>query len=77
MTAPSTRDILDLAESAREIADSAPFGSPRQAAAGAVAVTCATSRDMAEARTVLDGVTPDEVRRAALELFDRLSTEAG
>jgi hypothetical protein len=75
LTTPSARDILDLAESAREIADSAPLGSPRQAAAGAVAVTCATTRDVTQARTVLEGVTPVEVRRAALELFDHLSAD--
>mgnify|MGYP006976755753 CR=1 FL=1 len=66
---------LDLAATARRIADSAPAGSLEQAAAGSVAVTCATTRNVAEARSVLTGVTPEEVRRAALELLDRL--EAG
>lgn len=76
MAALSARDNLDLAERAREIADGEPAGSPRHAAAGAVAVTCATTRDIVEARAVLEGVTPAEVRRAALELFDHLSAEA-
>ena len=66
---------LDLAATARRIADSAPAGSLEQAAAGSVAVTCATTRNVAEARSVLAGVTPEEVRRAALDLLDRL--EAG
>lgn len=66
---------LDLAVIARRIADNAPNGSLEQAAAGSVAVTCATTRTLAEARSVLAGVTPENVRRAALELLDRL--EAG
>ena len=66
---------LDLAATARRIADSAPAGSLEQAAAGSVAVTCATTRNVAEARSVLTGVTPEEVRRAALELLDRLEAE--
>lgn len=73
LTASDTRDNLELAASAREIADSAPDGSLQQAAAGSVAVTCATTRSLAEARSVLDGVTPEDVRQAALELLDDLS----
>jgi hypothetical protein len=73
LTAPGTRDILDVAANARQIADGAPAGSLELAAAGSVAVTCATTRDIAEARSVLDGVTPEEVREAAMELLDRLS----
>lgn len=69
------RDNLDLAVSARELADGAPPGSLEKAAAGSVAVTCATTRNVIEARSVLDGVIPVEVRRAAIELFDRLSAE--
>lgn len=75
MTAPHPRDNLDLAESAREIADSAPEGSLEHAAAGSVAVTCATTRNISEARAVLDGVTPDDVRLAALDLLGRLTAE--
>lgn len=75
LSASGTRENLDLAASAREIADNAPAGSLQQAAAGSVAVTCATTRNMTEARSVLEGVTPEEVRRAALELFDRLAAE--
>jgi hypothetical protein len=37
-----------------------------------VAVTCATTRTLAEARSVLDGVTPEDVRDAAFALLDRL-----
>ncbi|MCW2898717.1 MAG: hypothetical protein JWO67_982 [Streptosporangiaceae bacterium] len=73
MTSSGTRDNLELAASARELADNAPNGSLAQAAAGSVAVTCATTRDLAEARTTLEGVTPGDVRDAALELFDRLA----
>jgi anti-sigma factor RsiW len=69
------RDNLDLAASARQMADGAPAGSLEKAAAGSVAVTCATTRDFAEARSVLGGVVPDEVRHAAIALFERLSTE--
>lgn len=76
MTARRTRDNLDLAASAREIADSAPAGSLEQAAAGSVAVTCATTRTIGDARTALDGVTPDDVRQAAHQLLDRLSVAA-
>jgi hypothetical protein len=73
---PRSTDVLDLAASAREIADREPAGSLSHAAAASVAITCATTRDIAHARTVLDGVSPDDVREAALELFDRLSAEA-
>ncbi len=74
MSSPSIKDNLDLAESAQGIADSAPAGSLEKAAAGSVAVTCATTRDLEHARSVLGGVVPEEVRRAALELFDTLVT---
>jgi hypothetical protein len=40
-----------------------------------VAITLATTRDIDDARQTLDGVSPDEVRQAALALFDRLSTQ--
>lgn len=74
-TAPKM-DNLDLATTARELADDAPDGSLGKAAATSVAITCATTRDISEARAALDGVTPAEVRRAALDLFDRLSAGA-
>lgn len=77
MTTPHSTDILDLAASAREIADNEPTGSLSHAAAASVAITCATTRDIAHARTVLDGVSPDDVRQAALELFHRLSAQSG
>ncbi len=70
-----TRDNLDLAASAQEMADTAPAGSVDRAAASSVAITCATTRDIAQARNALDGVTPDEVRQAALDLFDRLAAQ--
>jgi hypothetical protein len=40
-----------------------------------VAVTCATTRTVDQARSVLDGVTPDDVRQAALALLDDLIVE--
>jgi hypothetical protein len=64
-------DTLDLATSAHEISEQAPAGSLDRAAS--VAVTCATARDFEQARAALEKVQPDEVRAAALELFDRLS----
>ncbi|MER7503343.1 hypothetical protein [Nonomuraea pusilla] len=70
------RDNLDLAASAQELAEAAPTGSLDHAAASSVAITLATTRDIADARKALDGVTPEDVRRAALDLFDRLSAEA-
>ncbi|MBC6457181.1 hypothetical protein [Actinomadura sp. HBU206391] len=73
MTASDTSENLDLAASAREIADGSPSGSVQKAAAGSVAVTCATTRSLDEARTVLSGVKPEPVRQAALDLLDRLS----
>ncbi|MGI8334885.1 hypothetical protein ACRYCC_33445 [Actinomadura scrupuli] len=75
MAASSMTDNLDLAARAREVADRAPAGSLQRAAAGSVAVTCATTRNVAEARDVLDGVSPDDVRAAALDLLDRLVLE--
>jgi hypothetical protein len=77
LTTPRRTDNLDLAASAREMADSAPDGSLQRAAAGSVAVTCATTRTLDQARTALDGVTPDDVRHAALELLDHLSANHG
>ena len=66
-------DNLELAERARAVADRAPAGSLEKAAAGSVAVTCATTRSVAHARDVLDGVTPDSVRKAAIQLLDHLA----
>jgi hypothetical protein len=77
LTTQRTTDNLDLAASAREMADGEPAGTLGHTAAASVAITFATTRDVAQARNVLDGVTPDEVRRAALEIFERLTTETG
>ncbi|GAA4525373.1 MULTISPECIES: hypothetical protein [Nonomuraea] len=66
-------DNLDLAANAQELADAAPAGSVDRAAASSVAITLATTRDIAQARRTLDGLSPEEVREAALALFDRLS----
>ncbi|WP_431932712.1 hypothetical protein [Nonomuraea jabiensis] len=68
------RDNLDLAASAQELADAAPTGSIDHAAASSVAITLATTRDITDARKTLDGVSPEEVRQAALALFEQLST---
>ncbi|MEV0166423.1 hypothetical protein ACGFJC_42200 [Nonomuraea fuscirosea] len=68
------RDNLDLAASAQELADAAPTGSIDRAAASSVAITLATTRDISDARKTLDGLSPEEVRQAALQLFDRLSS---
>ncbi|GAA3256562.1 hypothetical protein GCM10020216_093700 [Nonomuraea helvata] len=70
------RDNLDLAASAQELADAAPTGSIDHAAASSVAITLATTRDISHARMTLDGVSPDEVREAAVALFERLSAGA-
>jgi hypothetical protein len=67
------RDNLDLAASAQQLADAAPTGSIDRAAASSVAITLATTRDITHARKTLDGLSPEEVRKAALEIFDRLS----
>ncbi|MDP9841019.1 hypothetical protein [Streptosporangium lutulentum] len=76
MTEPHMSDNLDLAAKAEMLANTST-GPLDHAAAKSVAITCATTRDLAEARNVLDGVSPDEVRRAALDLFDRLTAQAG
>jgi hypothetical protein len=72
VSTPKTRDNLDLATTAREMADLAPAGSFDKAVAGSVAVTCATTRTLDEARDVLSGIVPVEVRGPAIELLDRL-----
>jgi hypothetical protein len=72
-TAPKI-DNLDLAATAREMADNAPAGSLSHAAATSVAITCATTRDVDEARATLAGVTPAHVRQAALEIFGTLTS---
>ncbi|GAA1009633.1 hypothetical protein Aple_021700 [Acrocarpospora pleiomorpha] len=71
-----TIDNLDLADSARALADSEPAGTLEHAAAASVAITCATTRDADQARTALAGISPENVRQAALALFDRLSAQA-
>ncbi|GAA4210192.1 MULTISPECIES: hypothetical protein [Microbispora] len=76
MTTQTGKDNLDLAASAEALADSAPTGSLRHAAAKSVAITFATTRDAAQARDTLNGLAPDDVRRAALELFDELFARA-
>ncbi|MGN9843560.1 hypothetical protein ACTMTI_36090 [Nonomuraea sp. H19] len=67
------RDNLDLAASAQQLADAAPTGSIDRAAASSVAITLATTRDISQARETLDGLSPEDVRKAAVELFERLS----
>ncbi|GIH61437.1 MULTISPECIES: hypothetical protein [Microbispora] len=76
MTTPFGKDNLDLAASAEALADSAPTGSLRHAAAKSVAITFATTRDADHARSTLNGISPADVRQAALELFDELSARA-
>lgn len=66
-------DNLELAASAQELADAAPAGSLDRAAAASVAITLATTRDTDQARKTLDGLSPADVRQAALQLFDRLN----
>ncbi|MEU8250726.1 hypothetical protein [Nonomuraea sp. NPDC048916] len=68
-------DNLDLAASAQQLADTAPAGSLDRVAATSVAITLATTRDAEQARKTLDGLSPDDVRQAALVLFDRLSAD--
>jgi hypothetical protein len=75
VSTPRTRDNLDLATTAREMADRAPAGSLEKAVAGSVAVTCATTRTLDEARDVLGGIVPVEVRRPAIEFLDRLAVD--
>lgn len=75
MSTPKTRDNLDLATTAREMADRAPAGSFEKAVAGSVAVTCATTRTIEEARDVLGGIVPVEVRKPAIEFLDRLAVD--
>ncbi|MED7929435.1 hypothetical protein SMD20_34690 [Nonomuraea sp. LP-02] len=70
------RDNLDLAASAQKLADAAPTGSIDRAAASSVAITLATTRDIEQARETLGGLSPEEVREAALQLFDELSADA-
>ncbi|MCA2228131.1 MULTISPECIES: hypothetical protein [Nonomuraea] len=67
------RDNLDLAASAQQLADAAPAGSLDRAAAASVAITLATTRDVVQARETLDGLAPQDVRQAALMLFEELS----
>lgn len=73
MSTPSTPDNLDLATTAREMADQAPAGSLEKAVAGSVAITCATTRTYQEAIDVLGGIQPVEVRRPAIEFLERLA----
>lgn len=73
MSTPYTRDNLDLATTAHELADRAPDGSFEKAVAGSVAITCATTRTLDEARDVLGGIVPVEVRRPAIDLLERLA----
>ncbi|MBO3747777.1 hypothetical protein J5X84_16990 [Streptosporangiaceae bacterium NEAU-GS5] len=67
------KDNLDLATSARELADSEQPGTLNHAAATSVAITCATTRNLQHARQTLGGVSPASVRDAAINLLDRLA----
>ena len=73
MSTPTTPDNLDLATTAREMADRAPAGSFEKAVFGSVAITCATTRTYEEAIDVLGGIQPVEVRRPAIEFLERLA----
>lgn len=75
MSTANTQDNLALATTARELADRAPAGSLEAAVAGSVAVTCATTRTLDEARDVLGGLHPEEVRRPAIEFLERLAVD--
>jgi hypothetical protein len=66
------RDNLELAATARDAADRAPDGSFEKAVAGSVAVTCATTRTLDDARHVLGGIVPEEVRKPAIDFLDHL-----
>jgi hypothetical protein len=69
------KDNLDLATTAREVADRAPAGSLEKAVAGSVAITCATTRTFEEAKDVLGGIHPVEVRAPAIEFLERLAVD--
>jgi hypothetical protein len=75
MSTPNTQDNLDLATTAREVADRAPAGSLEKAVAGSVAVTCATTRTFEEAKDVLGGLEPEEIREPAIAFLERLAVE--
>lgn len=75
MSTQHTRDNLDLATTAHEMADRAPAGSFEKAVAGSVAITCATTRTFDEARDVLRGIVPVEVRAPAIEFLERLAVD--
>jgi hypothetical protein len=75
MSTPNTQDNLDLATVAREVADRAPAGSLEKAVAGSVAVTCATTRTLEEAKDVLGGLEPEEIREPAIAFLERLALE--
>ncbi|HEY0540469.1 MAG TPA: hypothetical protein VGD53_19015 [Actinoallomurus sp.] len=75
MSTPNTQDNLDLATTAREVADRAPAGSLEKAVAGSVAVTCATTRTIEEAKDVLGGLEPEEIREPAIAFLERLAVE--
>jgi hypothetical protein len=77
LSTPYTRDNLDLAATAREAADRAPDGSLEKAVAGSVAVTCATTRTVDDARHVLRGIVPPEVRKPAIDFLDHLVAQDG
>ena len=63
MTNPHTHDNLDLAAKAQELADNELAGLLDRTAAKSVAITCATTRDLTEARDALDGVSPTRYGR--------------
>lgn len=65
----------NLAVRAYTLADQSPNGSTARKAALCCGVVLATTSSPEAARRALAGVRPDEVRDAATELFDRLTTE--
>lgn len=64
-----------LAEVARQRAAREPAGSRGRKAAGCLAIALSTTGTTSSARRVLDMVAQDDVRNAARNLLDQLTTE--
>ncbi len=64
-----------LAARARALADAAARGSLERRAAGVVSVALATTSSIAAAHRALGTVREDDVKRAARELLDQISTD--
>jgi hypothetical protein len=72
VSSSTTRELADRALEIQAASDGLA-----KTAARCVAVMCADSPSVEVARSMLEGLTTPDLRKASIELLDRLAAEAG